>query len=70
MSKVTEAKKEQGYVSNPRSCGTCKRMRCDLVEAKRWDGKPGKIEKKNIRCEIGGFAVKVNSSCDKYEKAK
>ena len=69
MSKVTEAKKKQGYVSQPRSCGTCSRVRFDLVEvAKPYLGLM--IENKNIRCEIGGFAVKVNSSCDEYDKSK
>ena len=59
MSKVAEAKKEQGYVNEQRRCGTCEKIQFESIFLR--NGK---------RCGIGGFVVNVNSSCDKYEKAK
>lgn len=69
MSKQSEAKERQGYTPKPipHVCGTCGNITSDLVEMTGYMGKPnGFVVEKNIRCGIGGFAVKKMATCDEW----
>ena len=79
MSKQAEAKAAQGYEAKPvpRSCATCTNLKLNrrlpdwMVAAKKdWSGKPYTVEShgvdKDLRCGIGGFAVKKTGVCNAY----
>jgi hypothetical protein len=74
MSKQSDAKKAQGYSTEPRNCKTCANRTCDTV-LPDWvareieaghrllhDKDYYAIESKQ-RCSIGGFAVKMTATC-------
>ncbi len=61
MSKQSEAKKTQNYRKELNRCGNCKNFISEKI-INEW----GYEELKNKRCSIGGFAVMVNSTCDKW----
>lgn len=76
MSKQSEAKERQGYNPKPlaRCCGTCVNILSDM-DWPEWmkDGKHDsyltenhKIEK-NVRCGLGGFAVKKTATCSEWK---
>ena len=68
MSKQSEAKERQGYVSKakPTTCMNCWFFRFDVVLAPVGMGAEYD-RRKNLRCEIGGFAVKKMGTCNKYQ---
>lgn len=82
MSKQSESKEAQGYTTAVRNCGNCASMTSDRV-LPRWlqernaenarIGSPSHYpveifgEEKNIRCSIGGFAVKKTATCAKHK---
>lgn len=71
MSQPSEAKKRQGYVPKavPSTCATCVYFQMDRVEKRApWGGKPWTVET-NLRCGLGGFAVKKMATCREW-KAK
>ncbi len=60
MSKQSDAKKAQEYDERPylKVCGNCINYRSEQKN------KPGEYsEEKNMRCAIGGFAVKKSRTC-------
>lgn len=71
-SKQAQAKHDQGYNPKPvpSVCGTCKQFQCDKVmthPGSKWDSP--RYEDKNLRCAIGGFAVKKHGACKLHEFA-
>ena len=68
MSKQSEAKKKQDYVPSyePNYCMHCKNFRSDIVQMKNdwvtWS------EEKNVRCGIGGFAIKKKGTCMEFSR--
>lgn len=69
MSKISVLKEELGYnpKPDPRVCKTCAHFKSDIVTKEAYGGKW--TEEKNLRCGIGGFAVKKMASCDKWERS-
>jgi hypothetical protein len=72
MSKQSDAKKKQNYVPKavPRTCSTCKNFLFDHVQVispHRYMPPNGYWDDKNLRCGLGGFAVKKMGTCDCYE---
>ena len=81
MSKQSEAKSAQGYTTEVRNCKSCAHLTSERV-LPRWHqernaenartGSPSHYpveifgEEKNIRCGIGGFAVKKTATCAKH----
>lgn len=65
MSKQQQAKDEQGYNPKPihPMCSNCTSFKSEFVKAIYHDYS----EEKNIRCELGGFAVKKQGTCNKHE---
>ena len=67
MSKQSEAKKRQDYVSKFEAgyCMNCFHYQSDIVPMKNewheW------TEEKNKRCGIGGFAVAKKGSCSEHQ---
>jgi hypothetical protein len=68
MSKQSEAKAAQGYVAKavPRTCANCAKFLSDKVQKTSEWMKTTWVEEKNLRCGIGGFAVKKNGTCNLY----
>lgn len=68
MSKQSDAKTSQGYVPKavPRTCCNCAHFKMDTV-TKECFGKQWKQDT-NLRCEIGGFAVKKMGTCCIWEE--
>lgn len=69
MSKQLEAKKIQGYVEkNTKICSACQFFALDAIkEVTRfatW------TEENNLRCTLGGFAVKKMATCNEFEAKK
>ena len=67
MSKQSEAKKYQNYNPKPdhASCTNCKHFTSDNVGKEGWNKKMY-YQEKNLRCSIGGFAVKKNGTCTEH----
>lgn len=67
MSKQEKAKQSQGYEPKPvvPMCSNCVHYLSDYVEAHGWQ--TTWTEEKNIRCGIGGFAVKKQGKCSLHE---
>lgn len=75
MSKQSEAKVAQGYIDKaiPQTCGTCVHMQLDL-ELPKWMQKQGGSavwddkykQETNLRCGIGGFAIKKMGTCQHW----
>lgn len=69
MSKQSDAKLEQGYVAKavPQTCMNCAHF---ALESQMRTSKymPHKVylDESNLRCELGGFAVKKMASCAKF----
>lgn len=60
MSKQSDAKEKQGYVAKavPRTCSMCARFTKDTeTKSSVWVGETYTVDS-NLRCSIGGFAVK------------
>lgn len=71
-SKQAQAKHDQGYNPKPvpAVCSTCKHFQCDRVQVhpkSEWSS--AYFEDKNLRCAIGGFAVKKQGACKLHEFA-
>ena len=66
MSKQSDAKTKQGYVPSyqPLFCMHCRNFKSDIVEMT--NGWAKWTEEKNIRCGIGGFAVKKKGTCMEF----
>lgn len=66
MSKQSEAKQAQNYMpkASPNYCSNCQFYRSDKeVKMNNWS-KTEWIDEKNMRCGIGGFAIKKQGVCD------
>jgi hypothetical protein len=71
MSKQGEAKIRQGYDQKPipRTCGNCANFRSEFTEPVPECNKVGVYrEEKNMRCCLGGFAVKKKGTCREYDE--
>ena len=69
MSKQSEAKERQGYNAKAaqRVCMTCQHFMSDHEEQRGYDGRlNGYMMEKNIRCGLGGFAVKKMGLCNEW----
>ena len=81
MSKQDDAKKAQGYHTEPKNCSSCSHLEFKM-ELPMWmrienakdieNGKPAHYgheyeAAKNLRCGIGNFAVKKTAACEKWE---
>jgi hypothetical protein len=76
MSKQSEAKAAQGYMPNPMACANCMHLKFEM-ELPRWMQEEnlqspgrygdGQALQKNLRCGLGGFAVKKMGTCNKWE---
>jgi hypothetical protein len=72
MSKQSEAKKNQNYVSKaiPHICMNCNNYAC-AISVKTYEGWYGDIKEreeiKDEHCVIGEFVVKKMGSCDLFE---
>ncbi len=67
MSKTSDAKQAQGYIDKavPTNCMNCRSYRSDEVRQK---GAFGEWTREvNIRCAIGGFAVKKMATCRLFQ---
>jgi len=69
MSKQQDAKTNQGYQAKPifPMCSNCKHYNSDMVNVNRFYG--DFKEEKNIRCGLGGFAVKKQGTCNSHSKS-
>jgi len=81
QSEQAEAKLAQGYQDKPNTCATCVHRTFEMVlpawmvEINRLAVASGKAPEygdqykspKNVRCGIGGFAVKAMAFCRKHE---
>lgn len=67
MSKQSEAKEAQGYVAKPvpSTCSNCKHYQ-SKVEVLRGYFQPYEKESE-IKCGLGGFAVKKTATCNMFE---
>jgi len=67
MSKQSEAKAKQGYVAKaiPQTCCNCAHFASDIETKESYGGKWE--HETNLRCKIGGFAVKKMGTCDEFE---
>lgn len=77
MSKQSEAKEKQGYLAKSPTCSGCANLKSDLElptwmqehnEKRKAEGYPAAYGdelcvEKNLRCGIGGFAVKKTAVC-------
>lgn len=72
MSKQSETKAKQNYRPKavPRNCGNCSQFLCDRVQVRPPSdlSEYGWWEEKNLRCAIGGFAVKKGGACDEFTR--
>lgn len=68
MSKQSEAKERQGYIEKPslRKCSTCRYYSYEVETRKDWADVEYEIKKK-IRCAIGGFTIKANAICNRFD---
>ena len=67
MSKQQDAKKAQGYEPKPRVCGSCAHFLSDIIdEPTKYN--PSYQRETNMRCGLGGFAVKKMGTCNQFEK--
>jgi hypothetical protein len=69
MSKQSEAKENQNYRKQPMCCQHCAHFSSEFKDRRpAWSSSNYVItEEKNIRCNLGGFAVQKTASCDKFE---
>ena len=70
MSKQSKAKDNQGYIEGPipKTCATCVSLAMDRLPVVGWDGKPnGYMKETNVRCAIGGFAVRKTATCNEWK---
>ena len=67
MSKQSEAKERQGYEAKPlaKVCANCARFNSDKMEVKPQWG-PAYTKENNLRCGLGGFAVKKTATCREW----
>jgi hypothetical protein len=72
MSKQSEAKAKQGYISVlERACSNCAHFKRDRILPKmyvaggRFDKEENKVDA-NLRCGLGGFAVKKMGTCNEF----
>ena len=70
MSTQSEAKKRQRYIPKyqPQVCGNCRNFTCasvQIAEGTSWQPE-GWWQDKNLRCTIGGFAVKKLGTCNEW----
>lgn len=68
MSKQSEAKKQQNYnpKPDPAQCANCTQFKSDQVGTEGWDKKTY-YQEKNMRCGIGGFAVRKRGTCTEHK---
>lgn len=67
MSKQSDAKQKQGYVSKavPQTCMTCANFKSDISVIPTTYGTYSK--ESNVRCGTGGFAVKKMGTCEEWK---
>ena len=73
MSKQSEAKSKQLYTDKaiPQVCVNCNSYKSEIVtHAPYNEWTAAWTEEKNLRCSIGGFAVKKQGTCALWEMKK
>ena len=65
MSKQSEAKAGQGYSESGPTCANCAEYRSEITPHPDvvW------VQEKNLRCAIGGFAIKKRGWCAQHKWA-
>lgn len=68
MSRQSEAKEAQGYDPKPVAyiCKNCHYFGCDVLDYRGFNGEVRFQQLKNLRCNLGGFAVKKTARCEKF----
>lgn len=66
MSKQSEAKINQGYTRELKTCANCKHF-CFKEEKAGWNNQY--VLEKELRCGIGEFKVHKTATCNLHEKA-
>ena len=68
ISKQQKAKNEQGYIAKPipKSCSRCEHFLMDTEKVKSYF--VDFTKESNLRCAIGGFAVKKTATCDEFKR--
>ena len=67
MSRITEVKTQQGYVER-HTANVCKH--CDWFTSDHVTLDCGWVKEMNLRCQLGGFAVKKMASCSKFVRGE
>lgn len=67
MSKQSELKLLMDYKEKPvfPICSNCKHYQSEMITTNNF-GKDW-VQEKNIRCELGGFAIKKQATCNKHQ---
>jgi hypothetical protein len=67
VSKVSEARERQGYVSKatPQTCATCAHFSSRKEKHSTWMGRDY-FKEHDLRCGIGSFAVKKQGTCHEW----
>ena len=68
MSKQSEAKLAQGYEHKPvpKTCVNCAHYRSEISFVKSAYSSQGIRQEKDIRCGLGGFAIKKMATCNQF----
>ena len=74
MSKQSEAKMRQGYTTEVKNCSNCANYSSDrklpawMVGNSTYEDNAHRYEvESNVRCGLGGFAIKKTASCEQYK---
>jgi len=72
MSKQSQAKLAQGYEQKPipKTCANCIHFKSDKEVIKSAYSSNQYTKESNLRCGIGGFAVKKMATCNMFEMTK
>lgn len=72
MSKQSEAKSKQKYIAKPtpKTCANCIHFKSDKEVIKSMYSSNQYTKESNLRCGIGGFAVKKMATCNQFEEKK
>lgn len=66
MSKQSKAKENQGYSQGGMKCSNCSMFSSEIVQKETSYGT--REQEKNLRCAVGGFAIKKNACCTLWDE--
>lgn len=72
MSKQSEAKAAQGYIAKPvpKTCMNCQHYKVEVTQTKSAYSSYIYNKESNLRCRLGGFAVKKMATCNEFIAAE